>query len=79
MSETEEEMKRKIMLWKFMQAVIDFKRGNLNLQEATAAMSYWSNGIDQEICKVLLRDLKRENIVQLEKARPELPGVIKRD
>lgn len=73
-TETQEEMKRRLKLWKFLQAVIDFKRGNMSLEEATQAMSYWSDGIDPDICKVLLRDMKKENIVQLSKARPELSG-----
>jgi len=63
------------MLWKFLQTVIDFKRGNLNADEAAQAMSYWSNGIDPMLCKAMLKDLKRENIVQLQKAKPELPGL----
>lgn len=74
-AETQKEMKERIMMWKYLQAVIDFKRGNANLEETAQRMSYWSDGIDPEFCKFMLKDLKKENVVQLMRAKPELPGL----
>jgi len=71
--ETEKQVRtRRLKYWKFTQAVIDYKRGNRTEEEACDEMSYWT-GIDPELCGLMLKEMRKDNIVYLQKAQPHLP------
>jgi hypothetical protein len=64
-------------MWKYLQAVIEFKQHKIKSNEAAERMAFWS-GLDSSICFLMLQGMKHESVVQLSKARPkvdELPSV----
>jgi hypothetical protein len=58
-------------MWKYLQAVVQFKRLRLKHAEAVAQMSYWS-GLDPAICALMLDGLRKEKRSVLLRSKPKL-------
>ncbi len=58
-------------MWKFLQAVVEFKRARIKHAEAAAQMSYWS-GLDPAICALMLDGMRNEKRSVLLRSKPKL-------
>ena len=58
-------------MWKYLQAVIEFKQHKIKSNEAAARMAFWS-GIDPDTCWLMLQGMRHESVIQLAKARPNV-------
>jgi len=63
---------KKWRMWQYLKAVVELKNHRIRSAECIARMSFWS-GLEPEVCAMMLSGLRHESVIQLSKARPNVP------